>query len=233
MDDFPMSGAAGIRTSNTAVGGNAADDVNAVAALGGDDDGDEDDNSDRDSDDESEAASSQAASGRPAGVEVVPGNVGSGAEGGLFPQTSSTKIKIEFHGEELGAFRGLAKVRLTGQPDRILDINAMLVEQRLELVLPEGGGQVATLPFGTLHFGMEKKFTTLLVNNGPVACAYNIGLTEGEGEEGDEADGSAANASKGKFEGFFFTVDTSSVSVLLLHGITPSIICTTTTTCLL
>ena len=178
-DDIPMGGA-GARAGGGGLGGGMADDVDAVAALGGG--GASDDDSDGgDSEDDSEAASSQPgdAGGRPAGVEAAPsGGYGAGGGNGeLFPQTSSAKIKIEFHGEDLGAFRGLAKVRLTGQPDRILDINAMLVEQRLELVLPEGGGQVATLPFGTLHFGMERTFTTLLVNNGPVACAYNIGLT--------------------------------------------------------
>eukprot|EP00946_MAST-07B_sp_MAST-7B-sp1_P003688 g3688.t1 len=174
-EEIPLGGTA-VGGSRADIGGTAADDADAVAALGGDDDSGDD--SGGDSEDDSEASNSQQGNddGRPAGVEAVPrGSAGGNAD--LFPQTSSVKIKIEFHGEDLGAFRGLAKVRLTGQPDRILDINAMLVEQRLELVLPEGGGQVATLPFGTLHFGMERTFTTLLVNNGPVACAYNIALT--------------------------------------------------------
>lgn len=185
LDDLPMGGG-GRGGGGGGLGGTAAADADAVAALGGG--GGSDDDSDGgggDSDGDSEATSSQpgdagggGGGGRPAGVEAAPGGGGfGGGNGELFPQTRAVKIKIEFHGEDLGAFRGLAKVRLTGQPDRILDINAMLVEQRLELVLPEGGGQVATLPFGTLHFGMERTFTTLLVNNGPVACAYNIGLT--------------------------------------------------------
>ena len=173
-DDIPMGGAA-VGGSSRVIGGNSADDAGAVAALGGDEGSDNED-SEGDSDVESDAASSQQSSKRPAAADA---NNNGGHFGGdeIFPRTTSMKIKIEFHGEDLGAFRGLAKVRLNGQPDRILDINAMLVEQRLELVIPEGGGQVATLPFGTLHFGMEKTFTTLLVNNGPVACAYSVGLT--------------------------------------------------------
>lgn len=151
------------------------EDADAVAALGDDDD---DDNSEED--EEGSEEGSDMGSARPSGVDPDERSSGSGGGGGdLFPRTSSIKIKIEFHGQDLGAFRGLAKVVLNGQPDRVLDINAMLVEQRLELVLPEGGGQVATLPFGTLHFGMERTFTTLLVNNGPVACAFSVDMTEG------------------------------------------------------
>ena len=132
------------------------EDVDAVAALGGEDSEDEEGSEDEEA--------SELDSARPSGVEQGVASGGGGGVGGeLFPRTSSMKIKIEFHGQDLGAFRGLAKVKLNGQPDRVLDINAMLVEQRLELVLPEGGGQVATLPFGTLHFGMEHTFTTLLV----------------------------------------------------------------------
>jgi len=159
------------------------EDIDAVAAL--------EDGSDMDSEEEEEGSEegSQLNSARPSGADPseTPNSGFGNGQGDLFPRTSEMKIKIEFHGEDLGAFRGLAKVRLNGQPDRVLDINAMLVEQRLELVLPEGGGQVATLPFGTLHFGMERTFTTLLVNNGPVACAYSVDMSEsGEGEEEDD-----------------------------------------------
>jgi hypothetical protein len=155
------------------------EDIDAVAALG-EDEGSEEEGSD--DDDMSEVDSARLG----AGEEAASNNNG-GGQGDLFPQTSSMKIKIEFHGEDLGAFRGLAKVKLNGQPDRVLDINAMLVEQRLELVLPEGGGQVATLPFGTLHFGMEHTFTTLLVNNGPVACAFSVDMSEAADDDDDTA----------------------------------------------
>ena len=56
----------------------------------------------------------------------------------IFPQTSLVKIKIEFHGEDLGALRDWPRSPLVSLTE--FDINAMLVEQRLELVLPEGGG---------------------------------------------------------------------------------------------
>ena len=39
-------------------------------------------------------------------------------------------------------FRTLATVEIAGQPSRMLDVTASVVEQRMELVLPDGGGQM-------------------------------------------------------------------------------------------
>jgi hypothetical protein len=193
----PLSGERGEKSANMP-SGPAVDneDVDVVAALGGEDGSDEDD--DEGSEDD---MASELDSARPSiNEQDSKSKVGGGMNGDLFPRTSSMKIKIEFHGKELGAFRGLAKVRLNGQPDRVLDINAMLVEQRLELVLPEGGGQVATLPFGTLHFGMEHSFTTLLVNNGPIACAFSVDMSEA-GDDDEKDDDGKDDSPGGKDDG--------------------------------
>ena len=99
-----------------------------------------------------------------------------------FPRKVSERVKIDFHGTEVGAFRAIAKVHMIGQPDRVLDINAMLVEQRLEFVLPEGGGQVSNLPFGTLYFGQARDIHTLLENMFSVKKSAHISIQNGAGD---------------------------------------------------
>ena len=115
-----------------------------------------------------------------------------------FPKKTSERIRIDYTGTELGAFRALAKVRMVGQPDRVLDINAQLVEQSLELVLPEGGGQVSNLNFGTLYFGHERSITTLLVNNGPFPASFQIRLSEDDGAGAEEGEDEEDEEDEGK-----------------------------------
>ncbi len=105
-----------------------------------------------------------------------------------FPKKTSARIRIEYTGKELGAFRALAKVAMVGQPDRVLDINAQLVQQSLELVLPEGGGQVSSLNFGTLYFSHARTINTLLVNNGPFPASFTVHLNEEVHVSDDEVD---------------------------------------------
>ena len=86
------------------------------------------------------------------------------------------KLKIEFTGSKLGIFRCIAKVSLSGQSDRIIDIHANVVEHRLEIVLPDGGGQISSVPFGSLYYGQERTILAILVNNGPNSAAYQATL---------------------------------------------------------
>ena len=64
------------------------------------------------------------------------------------------------------------------------------------MVLPEGGGQVSNLAFGTLYFGHDRSFTTLLVNNGPYPASFNMVLTEDAQEEESDEDDEAKEVSK-------------------------------------
>ena len=96
--------------------------------------------------------------------------------GTIAPSSTHERLKIEFHGTELGIFRAIANVRLNNQPDRVIDINATVVEHRLEFVHPNGGGQIQAIPFGSIYYGQERTITALLVNNGPKPVAYQTML---------------------------------------------------------
>ena len=94
---------------------------------------------------------------------------------------SSTRVKIELVGRDLGVFRALAKVDVRGassNPYTMLDINATVVEQHLGLVLPVGGGELNNVHFGTVYYGEERVVTALLVNNGPLPSSYHMVLND-------------------------------------------------------
>jgi hypothetical protein len=88
------------------------------------------------------------------------------------------KIRIDFTGKTLGMFRTLLNVSVNGEASRVLDVSATVVEQQLAILLPDGGGNVSSIPFGTIYFGEERVVTALLVNNGPVPASYSM-LTSG------------------------------------------------------
>lgn len=98
---------------------------------------------------------------------------------------------------EPGPFRALAKVMFSGQPDRMLDITATVVEQRLELVLPDGGGQMSELHFGTLFYGQQREVTALLVNNGPNPAHFSTSIEDAKAGDtnaaGSDSDDEAFN----------------------------------------
>lgn len=99
---------------------------------------------------------------------------------------STETIKVELTSSDVGVFRALATVELEGQPNRVLDINATVVEQRLELVLPDGGGPMSELHFGTLFHGQQRSVTALLVNNGPVPLSFSLSLGDKEDSGGKD-----------------------------------------------
>ena len=70
-----------------------------------------------------------------------------------------------------------------GQPSRVIDINADVVEQKLELSFPEGGGQADKVPFGTVYYGVKRQVKAMLTNNGPHTCQFNIQLEENSNDE--------------------------------------------------
>ncbi len=85
---------------------------------------------------------------------------------------------MEFTAEALGDFRVLATVRIEGQSSKSLDVNAAVVEQRVELVLPGGGGPLSSLHFGALYFGEKREIKALLVNNGPAPCSFIAAIAD-------------------------------------------------------
>lgn len=88
---------------------------------------------------------------------------------------TSKRVRVEFTSSEIQQFHAIAKVSMTGgQPDRYLDINADVVDQRLELSFPDGGGTANAVPFGSIFYGETRVIKAFLVNNGPQTSGFNI-----------------------------------------------------------
>lgn len=90
----------------------------------------------------------------------------------------SAKLRVEFTAEELGEFRCLAKVKIDGQGSKLLDISATVVEQRIQLVLPNGGGPLTSLHLGALYFGEKREVKAVLMNNGPAPCSFTASIAD-------------------------------------------------------
>ena len=101
-----------------------------------------------------------------AGVTELEGVTGPGHDKS---SDNTQRVKIEARGNNLGSMRLLAAVQIDGQDStRMIDINATVVEQRLEMMMPDRPGiSVTELPFGTLHYGERRTMSIVMVNNGP------------------------------------------------------------------
>jgi hypothetical protein len=104
--------------------------------------------------------------------------------GGGSAAPSSRRVKVEVQGNDMGAMRLLAAVQLDGeQSTRMIDINANVVEQRLEMMLPGRPGVPLTeLPFGSVHYGERRTLKVLMVNNGPQPQPFVFDVNEREEE---------------------------------------------------
>ncbi|KAG7383502.1 Cilia- and flagella-associated protein 47 [Phytophthora pseudosyringae] len=128
--------------------------------------------------------------------------------GRLAPQ-ESVNVKVEAHGLETGAFRGIVRVRIwafvrgqdgedeedehgssrvpasgTGPPpaaEKIVDVSGNVVEHTAELVLRQGLEPVRSLFFGSLFAGETRTIETLLRNNGPQPLTFKTSITFGGG----------------------------------------------------
>lgn len=104
---------------------------------------------------------------------------------------SAQQVSIEYIGDDVGPFRAPAKVTVAGnaQP-RMLDINANVMEQTVDFVLPDGGGIISMVDFGSIFCGQLKTVKALLVNNGPQLATFALrtggpsdGTPDGEGDK--------------------------------------------------
>eukprot|EP01049_Picozoa_sp_SAG25_P000345 SAG25_NODE_11_length_28117_cov_24.264901_6_plen_2767_part_00 len=106
-------------------------------------------------------------------------------------QNSAQCLSVEFIGDDVGPFRAPAQVIVEGndQP-RMMDINANVMEQTVDFVLPDGGGIINTVDFGSIFCGQAKTVNALLVNNGPQLATFALrtasqsdGTPDGEGSD--------------------------------------------------
>ncbi len=88
------------------------------------------------------------------------------------------RVQVDFTGEEVGEFRMVARVKVHGQPSSVLDISATVIDQKVELVMHDGGGVLTHVPFGALHFGESREVKATLINNGPVVCSFSATVAD-------------------------------------------------------
>ncbi|KAL4133728.1 hypothetical protein PRIC2_004045 [Phytophthora ramorum] len=127
-------------------------------------------------------------------------------QGRLAPQ-ETVNVKVEAHGLEMGAFRGIVRVRiweivhseddeeedssrvaargLDSRPppsaEKIVDVSGSVVEHTAELVLRQGLEPVRSLFFGSLFTGETRTIETLLRNNGPQPLTFKTSISFGGG----------------------------------------------------
>ena len=104
-------------------------------------------------------------------------------------------IKVDFHAQQLGAFRELITIEVDGGESKILDVNANVVEQRLELLHPYGDGQVQEILFPTVYYGEQQEQNVLLVNNGPLQSSFSLTLSPESGFNGQIGDTTKGSSS--------------------------------------
>ena len=84
-------------------------------------------------------------------------------------------IKVSFHGEDLGPFREIIKVNITGVSNQmIVDVSAQVVQHRVMLLYPNGDGTIDQIDIGGILFGQERTVHGILANNGPQPVAFNV-----------------------------------------------------------
>ena len=97
-------------------------------------------------------------------IEPVVGRLGQDGSDDCF-----IRVKVTFKpGDDLGVQRAIVHVKVNdtvlGEP---LDISALVARQVLELVSPEGSGQLSSLQFGTIYAGETRELSVTIVNDGP------------------------------------------------------------------
>ena len=98
-------------------------------------------------------------------------------------------MRMSMAAEELGAFREMVKVHITGATEPLLiDVSAQVVMHKINLLYPNGEGTIDTIDIGNMCFGQEKEINALLVNNGPTPVGFNVLFPDDEEKENPESE---------------------------------------------
>ena len=104
--------------------------------------------------------------------------------------SSSARVTVTLEAKSAGSVRELLPLALSGQPDRTIDVAATVVDQKLELVMPDGdGAELSAVPFGPLHYGEKRRVTAQLANNGPVPISFTIVHADAAPQVGSGSEG--------------------------------------------
>jgi hypothetical protein len=85
---------------------------------------------------------------------------------------ASLQLQVRVEGAFMGPFRTDVKVESAGS-SRTLELQAKIVSQNLEVLLPDASEVLDSIHFGTIYFGQERSFTAVLMNNGPHPSSFS------------------------------------------------------------
>lgn len=97
---------------------------------------------------------------------------------GSIPPKSVQLIKVEFVTKHSGKIEEKIKVKLEGQPTKILIVRANLVEQALQVLSLQTESPVSCIQFGNTYYSSDKTECALLYNNGPEPVSFVAILDE-------------------------------------------------------
>lgn len=110
------------------------------------------------------------------------------------------KIRFQFTGNVVGSYRGIATVHVKDQPDKVIDISATVVDQKLEVLFSSNRETVDSFSFGPMYYGQQKTIPIVVVNNGPEPCTFMISHNDGSSGSNNEEKKENDNSNEGKIE---------------------------------
>ena len=103
-------------------------------------------------------------------IDPVLGRLGAAGSDDCF-----IRVRVVFNAKDLGVFRSIVSMEVnSAMIATTLDLSALVVRQKVELVSPDGSGKLEALQFGTLYFGEERSQQILFVNDGPEALEFKV-----------------------------------------------------------
>lgn len=97
------------------------------------------------------------------------------------------KIRVVFKASELGVFRSVVGMEVNGASiGTALDMSALVVRQKVEIVSADGAGKVNAVQFGTVYFGEERAQQIVFVNDGPESLRFESTVPKPETNEDGE-----------------------------------------------
>ena len=105
-------------------------------------------------------------------IDPVLGRLGAAGSDDCF-----IRVRVVFNAKDLGVFRSLVNMEVNSTViATTLDISALVVRQKVELISPDGTGKVDALHFGTVYFGEERSQQVMFVNDGPESLEFKVGV---------------------------------------------------------
>jgi len=96
------------------------------------------------------------------------------------------RVRVQFDAKNLGVFRSVVQMEVNSVViGTTLDMSALVVRQKVELVSPDGAGKLDSVQFSTVYWGEERSQQVMFVNDGPEPLDFTttIPVREGNNDE--------------------------------------------------